>query len=149
MGKLITALSLIPCMDVVCEKMFAPPAQINLLFFAFNDPLGNQWRARSTQLFQSPVQFVVGKAVMFMYTSRLVRTEEFNRKKSHCQTRVFSTTLNQESGHFILFLVFTSHIDISSDFQCFISWSLSSTHLFTYLQGLQPKPPIMPYSLQI
>lgn len=63
MGKLITALSLIPHMDVVCGKMFAPPAQINLLFFARNDPLGNQWRAASTQLFQSPVQFVVGKAV--------------------------------------------------------------------------------------
>lgn len=63
MGKLITALSLIPQMDVVCEKMFPPPAQINLLFFALNDPLGNQWRAGSTQLFQSPVQFVVGKAV--------------------------------------------------------------------------------------
>lgn len=50
-------------MDVVCGKMFAPPAQINLLFFALNDPLGNQWRAGSTQLFQSLVPFVVGKTV--------------------------------------------------------------------------------------
>lgn len=63
MGKSITALSLIPHMDIVYGKMFAPPAHINLLFFALNDPPGNQWKAGSTQLFQSPVQFVVGKAL--------------------------------------------------------------------------------------
>lgn len=60
---MITALSLIPHKDVVCGKIFAPPAQINLLFFALNDPLGNQWRRGSTQLFQPPAQFAVGKAV--------------------------------------------------------------------------------------